>query len=297
MKVGCNMGGRWLVERPWGAARARFVAFGVVWALLGAFWCSAPVASAAAAVWEREPIDAIRIDPPQRGRFELSAALELAPSGWVAWIPAADGLVAYAEATHRFSGTVGVRYTVAPGWSVAVGAKAAVTHLREAWDGGDESQWYKTPLKVTTASVQYDAPRWPRGTGVSVALRAGPRSWGAELSLSQIRDPLVLFGSLHVNREAVGSERVDSVGLGVGAAFVANERVTLRTTVGLTSPLAGLRAPATALSWRVGYFLDAQGDREIAAFGSWTHQGQELAAKIGIEWKVAIVPSSKIATR
>ena len=295
-----SRGRRWLVRRlvRWrGAVGARLVAFGVACALLGAVWCGAPVAAGAAPPGDRGPIDAIRIDPPQRGRLELSAALELAPSGWEAWIPASDGPVAYAEAIHHVTGSVGARYTVAPGWSVAVGARAGVTHQREVWDGGGESRWRKTALKVTTASVQFDAPRWPRGTGMSVALRAAPRSLGVELSVSQIRDPLVLFGSLHVNREAVGSERVGSVGLGVGAAFVANERVTLRTAVGLTSPLAGVRAPASALSWRMGYLLDAQGDQEIAAFGSWTQQGQELAAKIGVEWKVAIVPSSKIATR
>ena len=36
------------------------------------------------------------------------------------------GPVAYAEAIHHVTGSVGARYTVAPGWSVAVGARPAL---------------------------------------------------------------------------------------------------------------------------------------------------------------------------
>ena len=70
-------------------------------------------------------------------------------------------------------------------------------------------------------------------------VRAAARALGR--GASRVADP----GSLSplwqppLNREAASSERVGSVGLGVGAAFVANERVTLRTAVGFTAPLAG----------------------------------------------------------
>lgn len=235
------------------------------------------------------PIDSIRIEPAEQGRLELSAGLELVPSGWETLVAVGDTLISYAEASHQAIASIGVRYTLVRGLSVSAGISTGLVHQREAWDGGGQSQrLLGTALRVSSAGLRYDTPRSPRGSSLGIALSGGRRASGIEVSLSQIRDPLVLFGSLFVARDARAPDPVNSVGLGVGAAFVANERVTLRASWGVTSPFTGVRAPASALSWRVGYLLDVAGDREIAAFGSWTNRGHEIGAKIGVEWNVVM---------
>lgn len=229
-------------------------------------------------------IDPVRLPEEKRGDLLVALGLDAAPGGREGLVFIGDGAVGFAEVSAPVTARLSVRYAVARGLSVSVATEAGWAHHRLSWQGGDESRstTWKRP-DIAGVGLHYQTRRSPAGHAAGFDLRMTPGTAQVEASVSQVRDPLVLFGSVFYQADRDRPRR-RALGLGTGVAFVANERITLRGSLVLSLPLSGLEIPASAASWRLSYLLDVEGEQELAVYGSWTANGQEAPAKIGIEW-------------
>ena len=228
------------------------------WLDTGIAWAASPAATSGQAAGEvssgiqgssggreKAPIDPIRVVDDERGDLFVSAGLELSPSGFEGLAVVGDDVTAYAEARTEATAIVAARYVVTEGLSFSLGLRTGLLHQREAWYGGPETDSLSpSGIEFAGAGLHYRSARSATGHSAGMALRAASGTIEVEASLSQIRDPLLLFGAFHYQVDPL-SKGGRSIGLGAGVAFVANERVTLRGSMGLALPLTGLKTPTS----------------------------------------------------
>lgn len=233
---------------------------------------------------DRRPIDLVRLPEEERGDLFVSVNFELSPVGYEGVALVGDEPIGYADVMTQAAATVTVRYAVSRSLSLSLGVGTGLTHHRQTWQGGLESRslTWRRP-KIIGTGLHYQTDRSARGRSAGVDVHVTPGAAQINASLSQIRDPLLLFGSVYyqVDTDAL---RPRSIGFGAGAAFIANDRTTLRGSMALSLPLSGLSVPTSSLSWRTAYLLDLEGGQEIALYGTWTQNGPETSARVGIEW-------------
>lgn len=259
-----------------------------------------------------EPIDALRPIRDRLGDARVTLGVDLTPSGLVASVPLVDGLVQYAEATLEAGLRAGVGIGLADGLTLALGWRAGLVYHREAMQGsgppggtspggdgpggaipaGQETTSVTTAsLSWTSAAVQYESPRSMDGKAVGLTLRwlVQQRAAGLDVGVSQVRDPVILFGGLSAEAgTGQGGER--AVGLVAGATFAANDRFFVKGAASLKLPLGGMQAPASALTFRAAYQLDGRGDAEVAVHGAWSLAGDEPRVTLGVEWTAKVFP-------
>jgi len=101
-------------------------------------------------------------------------------------------------------------------------------------------------------------------------------------SVSLLKDPVILLASLGYNKPLEGSG--DSLTVGLGAGFVANENISFSGTASYTVPVGHTDLPITSISFRTGYNLDPAGQRELGLRTTLSVSGRETRVGVGFEF-------------
>jgi hypothetical protein len=135
------------------------------------------------------------------------------------------------------------------------------------------------------------------GAGLSVEYRPAPGStldprfsvgvaypWTVTVQsqASLIRDPVIVLGSLGYSQPLDSAN--SSLNLGIGAGFVANERVSFSAFGNYAIPIGETNLPVTSLSFRTGYNLDDEGKQDIGLRTTLSVRGGDTRIGVGIEW-------------
>lgn len=271
------------------SAKALILAFALFLSLPGLMILPAAEASG------EERSEPVLIDPlvmPRDGRGDvrLTLAFDVSPEGVEALIPHDGGWIRYVEAATEAAFRIGVQAGVGEGLTAALGLRAGVLHERRAAGLDEAGRLVFQGLRWTEAALHYETARTDGGRAKAFTLRALPGGAALEAGVTEIRDPLVLFGGVLVERAWEPGREEAVVGASIGAAFVVNERVAMRGTAGIKLPLKGAKAPLSTLAWRTAYQLDARGRRELAFYAVWSLSGQRPRAAIGVEWTAKLAP-------
>jgi Outer membrane protein beta-barrel domain len=135
------------------------------------------------------------------------------------------------------------------------------------------------------------------GVGLSVEYRPAPGStldprfsvgvaypWTVTVQsqASLIRDPVIVLASLGYSQPLDSAN--SSLNLGLGAGFVANERISFSASANYAIPIGDTNLPVSSLSFRTGYNLDDQGNQDIGLRTTLSVRGGDTRLGIGIEW-------------
>jgi len=135
------------------------------------------------------------------------------------------------------------------------------------------------------------------GAGLSVEYRPNPGStldprfsvgvaypWTATVQgqASLIRDPVIVLASVGYSQPLDSAN--SSLNLGLGAGFVANERVSFSAFGNYAIPIGETNLPVTSLSFRTGYNLDDEGKQDIGLRTTLSVRGGDTTIGVGIEW-------------
>lgn len=99
---------------------------------------------------------------------------------------------------------------------------------------------------------------------------------------SLIRDPVIVLGSVGYSQPLDSAN--SSLNLGLGAGFVANERVSFSAFGNYAIPIGETNLPVTSLSFRTGYNLDDEGKQDIGLRTTLSVRGGDTRLGVGIEW-------------
>lgn len=131
-------------------------------------------------------------------------------------------------------------------------------------------------------AVEYRfAPQQPLDPRVSVGVNY-PWSLNFQTSASLLKDPVILLTSVGYNHSLETSE--DSITVGLGAGFVANENISFSGTASYSIPLGEVNVPVTSLGFRTGYNLDPEGKRELGLRTTISVRGRETIVGFGLEY-------------
>lgn len=108
--------------------------------------------------------------------------------------------------------------------------------------------------------------------------------WAANVqgSASLLKDPVILSASLGYYKSLENSG--DSLTVGLGAGFVANEKITFSGTANYTVPVGNTDLPVTSIGFRTGYSLDPKGNKELGLRTTLSVSGRETKLGFGIEF-------------
>jgi len=109
-----------------------------------------------------------------------------------------------------------------------------------------------------------------------------PWQGGIGLSLSLLRDPMVLVANISLRGQS--EEPWSWLVLGLGAGFVANLWISISASAGLAVPLAGVGIPSTTLGIRTRYALDVKGKQEIGIRATLVLRGGRTWLSLEAEW-------------
>ncbi|HEY8418176.1 MAG TPA: hypothetical protein VIK93_09110 [Limnochordales bacterium] len=232
------------------APRTKACRLAAVW---GACWL---VALAAWPAQGQVPLDPFGWHAAPAGSLEYELVVDVVPSGSAAPVGAGELVL-----RHRYdvSASAALRYMVSDrlslraaaavhGWAARAGPHG---HPPPPW------QWSADAPQGTVGAGWRFLPHSPLDPRLDVDLHTGAVPWlEAHMSVSRVRDPVVLNGALGVRwLPATGGG-----GLGISAAarasFVANERVSFVAGIAHVFPAGMLDLPATALSAGVYYAWD-----------------------------------------
>ena len=109
-----------------------------------------------------------------------------------------------------------------------------------------------------------------------------PWRGGAGLSLSLLRDPMVLVADISLRGQS--EEPWSWLFLGLGAGFVANLWISISATTSFAVPLVGVGIPLMSLSIRARYALDVKGKQEIGVRATLFLRGERTWLSLEVEW-------------
>ena len=109
-----------------------------------------------------------------------------------------------------------------------------------------------------------------------------PWQGGIGLSLSLLRDPMVLVADISLRGQS--EEPWSWLVLGLGAGFVANLWISISASAGLAVPLAGVGIPYTTLGIRTRYALDVKGKQVIGIRATLVLRGGRTWLSLEAEW-------------
>lgn len=109
-----------------------------------------------------------------------------------------------------------------------------------------------------------------------------PGKAGVGLSLSLLRDPMVLVADLSFRGQEEEPQGWFVTSLGAG--FVANLWISVSTLTSLAVPVVGVGVPSTSLGVRVRYGLDVQGKEEIGVRATLVLRGDRTWLALEAEW-------------
>lgn len=172
-------------------------------------------------------------------------------------------------------------------WKMGFSGANSTTQHREARKYFNR----ETDLKSTQHDFMYS---------ISSEYRIDPKSaWDPRLSLSfghpwqanvgvsvsLLRDPVVLVGQVNMLTQA--DEPHNWFSLALGAGFVANASINLSTSLSVTIPTSGVGLPTTTIGMRALYSLDSGSKREVGVRVTLSVQGQipRLSIEADASWR------------
>lgn len=218
----------------------------------GAWWLTVLVAGSARG---QAPIDPFGWQAVPPGSLEYELVVDVVADGSAA---AAGGELLLRQ-QYDVSTAVALRYAVNDRLSLRATAALKAWAARLGPQAGAPPPWqWSTGAPWGSVGVGWRvSPQSPLDPRLDVDVHAGAvPGVGAHLSVSRIRDPVVINGALGVRSLAgAGSSRL-AVTAGARAAFVANERLSFVAGIAHAFPAGMLDLPATALSAGVYYAWD-----------------------------------------
>ncbi|WP_457637634.1 hypothetical protein [Oceanithermus sp.] len=201
------------------------------------------------------------------GRFSFNVSLGYRPAGGrVLDFDESGSPYTKSFADHNLAPAVALSYAVTNRLSLGAGLTVRYQIEQSIIRYSDGTSRYSengSHELLPRISLSYRLePDSPLDPSISLSLNK-PWALGASLSLSAIRDPIVLSGSLaywHSFMPPFSSTLTLSGGVG----FVANDRVSLSANAGLSQPLEFASTPSFLLGLSTSYGLDPEGNGQIS---------------------------------
>lgn len=246
-------------------------------ALLVACVCSTPIPARAQA-----PLDTLAQSQASPGSYAYSVALQYVPLGRSVDV---GGLLSFRELGRVMRFSLAGSYTLTDRFAIHASVGSAQSAVQTEPLGG----LFAPPASIlvdssTVASISGSyrvAPesRWDPRIALSATY---PWGWGVQVSVTFLRDPVVLAGALGYVRAL---DRYDEgVRLALGIGFVANETLSFTLTTIQFLPTAGPTLPETHFTLQAIYGLDPEGKRDISLVNTVRLRGGEVQAGVGVMW-------------
>jgi len=249
--------------------------------------------------WGQGSIDPLRRPPERAGLLEYEFGVDVFPGGGETVGKDDRGQpLALVQQRYTLMPQVAFRYAVNERWSMRAAAGTSIGGWRrgDGHHGLGAWQW-SAGSGFGSVGVGW---RWAPGTDwdprLDVQWHLGPAPQAeAHLSVSRLRDPVVLTGGLGVLAARAAWEPGGTApGLGVvtaaKAAFVANQRVSFVAGVSHLLPAGVLQAPATTLTFGVHYALDGVQQRTVSWETVLVARGGALDMGFRVSWMGRRVP-------
>jgi len=217
-----------------------------------------------------EPVDPLKRPEHTPGRFSFNFYFGYSPSSG-AYLDYDEEGNPHTDSytSHALSPSFSARYAISEQLTVGAGLTIHYTvtqTLRSYYEGETESTKY-----IDEGDLSF-LPR------LSLAYRPEPDSlydpslsftlykpWalGVSLSVSLLRDPVVLSSSLSLSHSFMPPYS-SSLSLAAGAGFVANDRISFSLNASLDQPLSFAASPGLSLTFSAGYGLDPEGNSQLS---------------------------------
>ncbi len=165
-------------------------------------------------------------------------------------------------------------FVLGAGWKMEFSASDSSTIDKETREYADHT----TDLNSTRHDFSYSIsseyrmdPKSAWDPRISISLGS---PWEGEIgvSVSLLRDPVVLVGQVSILTQA--EEPHNWLSLALGAGFVANAWINLSASASVTIPTRGVGLPTTTIDLRALYGLDSESKKEIGMRITLSVQGQ-----------------------
>ncbi|WP_293125689.1 outer membrane beta-barrel protein [Microcoleus sp. bin38.metabat.b11b12b14.051] len=231
------------------------------------------------------PIDPLRLPDEETGGYIYTFGVNYIPSGRDGFDFDREGTPFNFETFNQsINFSVSGSYSFSRNLSISANVNPNLFIGRQKRDFSNRTQ----TLTETNTDI---------GAGLSVEYRPKPGStldprfsvgvaypWTVTVQgqASLIRDPVIVLGSLGYSQPLDSAN--SSLNLGLGAGFVANERVNFSAYANYAIPIGDTNLPVTSLSFRTGYNLDNKGDQDIGLRTTLSTRGGDTRLGVGIEW-------------
>ncbi|MFE1745972.1 outer membrane beta-barrel protein [Coleofasciculus sp. H7-2] len=231
------------------------------------------------------PIDPLRLPDEETGGYIYTFGVNYIPSGRDGFDFDREGTPFNFETFNQsINFSVSGSYTFSRNLSISANVNPNLFIGRQKRDFSNRTQ----TLTETNTDL---------GAGLSVEYRPKPGStldprfsvgvaypWTVTVQgqASLIRDPVIVLGSLGYSQPLDSAN--SSLNLGIGAGFIANERVNFSAYANYAIPIGDTNLPVTSLSFRTGYNLDNKGDQDIGLRTTLSMRGGDTRLGVGIEW-------------
>ncbi|HAX74819.1 MAG TPA: hypothetical protein DCY88_03030 [Cyanobacteria bacterium UBA11372] len=231
------------------------------------------------------PIDPLRLPEEERGSYIYTFGVNYIPDGREGFDFDREGIPFNFETFNQLINlSVSGSYSFSRNLGISVNVNPNLFIGRQKRDFTDRTE----TLTETNSDI---------GAGLSVEYRPDPGStldprfsigvaypWTMTVQgqASLIRDPVIVLASLGYAQPLDSAN--SSLNLGLGAGFVANERVSFSASANYGIPIGDTNLPVTSLSFRTGYNLDDKGNQDIGLRTTLSMRGGDTRLGVGIEW-------------
>ncbi|MGK7902465.1 MAG: hypothetical protein AB4352_13810 [Hormoscilla sp.] len=231
------------------------------------------------------PIDPLRLPEEETGSYIYNFSINYIPDGREGFDFEPDGTPFNFETFNQlinFSGSGS--YSFSPYVSISASVIPSLFIFKEKRDFGDRTETRtETDTDISTdLSLEY---RPSPGSTIDPRFSVGvayPWTITVQSQASLIRDPVIILASLGYSQSLESDNH--SLNFGIGAGFVANERVSFSGYANYSIPIGDTNLPVTSLSFRTGYNLDDRGNQDIGLRTTLSMRGGDTRLGISIEF-------------
>lgn len=231
------------------------------------------------------PIDPLRLPEEETGAYIYTFSINYIPDGREGFDFEPDGTPFNFETFNQlinFSGSGS--YSFSPYVSISASVTPSLFIFKEKRDFGDRTETRtETDTDITSnLSLEY---RPSPGSTIDPRFSVGvayPWTITVQSQASLIRDPVIILASLGYSQSLESDNH--SLNFGIGAGFVANERVSFSGYANYRIPIGDTNLPVTSLSFRTGYNLDDRGNQDVGLRTTLSMRGGDTRLGISIEF-------------
>ena len=219
------------------------------------------------------PVDPLKRLEPEPGQLTFSARLGYLPRGYTVF-GTDEALGPYRErvAVHALRVDLDLSYDLSRDLTFGVGLAGELAQtqvLRAYYDGGEDRRAEGSSSLVSSLALGYRlVPGDPLDPSLTLTLR----------------DPVVLSLALEYAQDF--APLLGSLGLTLGAGFVANDLVSYAFQVTFRQPLAYAEAPSVGASFAVDLGLDPEAKGSVSLIFQGSLRGGETRAGLGVGFRL-----------